>query len=251
MAGNKAFETVCVNSDTSTCVTDYEFLEVNSQSGLQSEYDGYVGMVSGKSGDTGALLVPTLFEQGVISENKFSFYLTNDYDLIDCPSCQSYIDFGTPDASIIGVQTIVWLPVVEDDKWWTNYISGFRWGNDDPNLYKLETKKVFTDTGTSCLIGPSLELGWVKSNLLNMVSQYYTNGEWGQVFSCSEIATLPSLFFLIGNYWFEVMPKDYIVAVDTRGQCAFCLTEDDTSDYWIMGSAFLRGFYSIYDYDTY
>ena len=51
--------------------------------------------------------------------------------------------------------------------WWTNYISGFKWGGEDnPVLYQLTTAKAFPDTGTSCLIGPDLELGWIKEQLL-------------------------------------------------------------------------------------
>lgn len=59
-------------------------------------------MVSGKNEDTGPLFVPELYAAGKLSQNRFSFYMTNDYDVDDCPTCQSYIDFGEPDTSIIG-----------------------------------------------------------------------------------------------------------------------------------------------------
>jgi hypothetical protein len=178
--------------------------------------------------------------------------MTNDADATDCVDCQSYMDFGAPDDAVINGQEIVWLDVVENDNGWTNYISGFKWGNDEsPILYQLGNLKAYTDTGTSCISGPTSELLWIKKQLLQMITSYSANTDWGEVFSCNEIYLLPSFYLLLGDYWFPVNPRDYVVEVSTDGQCSFCFTMVDTTDYWVLGTAFLRGWYSMYDYSTY
>ena len=51
-------------------------------------------MWSGASGQTKGLLVPQLYESGIISRNMFSFYLSNDGD-------DSFIDFGAPNPAVM------------------------------------------------------------------------------------------------------------------------------------------------------
>ena len=56
--------------------------------------------------------------------------MTNDANADDCVDCKSYIDFGTPNSAVIGSNSIVWLPIVENDNGWTNYITGLKWGGE-------------------------------------------------------------------------------------------------------------------------
>ena len=94
------------------------------------------------------LLIPHLFYENVIGESMFSFYLTGYEE-------ESYIDFGAYDKNAITDEDdIVWLDVINNDRWWTNYITGFKWGSQDPVLYSFVKTKAFTDTGSSCIIGP-------------------------------------------------------------------------------------------------
>ncbi len=66
---------------------------------------------------------------------------------------------------------------------------------------------------------------------------------------CNEISTLPVISFKIGGYWFEMLPSDYIVYYDSR-TCFACIFENDSNEYWILGDAFLRGYYSVHDYEN-
>ena len=105
LSGPYATDTVCATSDTDSCGTDFLFIAVDDQSGLYYRFDGIVGMWSGVDGSTSGLVVPQLYEQGVLSSNMFSFYMTAKAD-------QSYIDFGEPNPTIIGDgSSVVWLDV--------------------------------------------------------------------------------------------------------------------------------------------
>ena len=77
-------------------------------------------MWSGANGRTEGLLVPQLYESGIISRNMFSFYLTSYGD-------NSFIDFGTPNPAVMSTDEITWLDVLNEDgneTWWTNKITG-------------------------------------------------------------------------------------------------------------------------------
>ena len=52
---------------------------------------------------------------------------------------------------------ILWLNILSNNYWWSQYITGFRWGNGmgDSTEYKIDTISALTDTGTSCIIGPT------------------------------------------------------------------------------------------------
>mgnify|MGYP001329561808 CR=1 FL=1 len=60
---------------------------------------------------------------GVIDEPTFSFHMTNQ-------SGTSYIDFGTPDASITGAnyENVHWVDSQLDSPWWTGEVKSFKWG---------------------------------------------------------------------------------------------------------------------------
>ena len=51
----------------------------------------------------------------------------------------------------------------------------------------------------------------------------------------------------------QVKPEDYIVDVSAEKDeiyCAICLEANDSLGKWLLGDAFLRGWYSIHDYEN-
>ena len=79
-----------------------------------------MGMWSGANGRTEGLIVPNLYNSGVISRNMFSFFLSNTGD-------DSFIDFGVPNPRAMKNEEIVWLDVLNEDgneNWWSNKITG-------------------------------------------------------------------------------------------------------------------------------
>ena len=104
-----------------------------------------------------------LCDRGVISDCVFSFYLTGTYG-------SSYIDFGTPNPSIVKDSSkLLYLDIIDDDLYWTSKITGFRWGDDwdDKKEYKIPKANARTDTGTGCIAGPSSSIDSIMGTILN------------------------------------------------------------------------------------
>ena len=58
---------------------------------------------------------------------------------------------------------------------------------------------------------------------------------------------MPSFDLLFGGHWFTITPDEYVVPVFAdESYCSICLVAD--SGDWILGSAFLRGYYNIHDH---
>ena len=101
----------------------------------------------------------------------------------------------------------MWLNVVNKDNWWTNRVSGLHWGaenNDDDSIYKLDSTLAFTDTGTSCIYGPSMMIKFIRDRIMPIIPDLTADDGWGYTFDCSIRSSLPSFWLLFGNHWFEV-----------------------------------------------
>ena len=89
----------------------------------------------------------------------FSFYLTGHEE-------ESYIDFGPYDEQkITSIEDLVWLDVNPGEKLWSNSVTGLRWSHKSTELYKFERTRAFTDTGTSCILGPQDYIEWILETL--------------------------------------------------------------------------------------
>lgn len=176
-------------------------------------------MWSGADGNTGGLLVPHLHRRGIIKEPTFSVYLTSIPE-------ESFIDFGEPNLAVMSDPgAVVWLDVLNEDgneSWWTNKINGVRWGTDTKAVFALDERKAFTDTGTSCLIGPSLEIGYLTQVIVDHLTYFELDQIWGIVFNCRDREYLPTFELLYGSHWFEIRPEDYAVEVSKSGKCSLC-----------------------------
>ena len=153
LSGSWATGTACVQDNASTCAENFTWVALHTASGLTENADGIVGMGYAHTADghTNILYVPALFAAGVISENIFSFLITGDANTTG----NSYIDFGTPDTSVMTSESdIVWIPSTSVGGWWTNNVTGWRYTGSS-NEIGLPSTWALTDTGTSCLIGPS------------------------------------------------------------------------------------------------
>ena len=127
----------------------------------------------------------------------------------------SYIDFGTPDASIIGSTEVIYITIEDENYWWTSHVTGFRWGSsmNDSTEYIIPETEGLTDTGSSCIIGPSYQLTPIMNTILNLSDTVTRDNSWDYLFDCDDAALMPSFELLYGGYWFEVLPEDYIIEV--------------------------------------
>ena len=71
---------------------------------------------------------------------------------------------------------------------------------------------------------------------------------------CSEISFFPNIYLLLDGNWMQMEPKDYMTPV--QNWCAPCflkstiIDSDNDSQYWLLGSNFLRGYYTTFDMAT-
>jgi len=82
---------------------------------------------------------------------------------------------------------IVWLPTINDKYWgyfWTNYLTAIRFSNNSQDI-SFEKAPAITDSGSSCIVGPSAQITQIQRNVLKNVTIDFVDKSWGNVFSCS------------------------------------------------------------------
>ena len=203
LQGNWATDRVCPTTDTASCANTFKFIGIKTQSGLRTFEDGICGMWSAFSsgGFEDTLYVTSLFQAGAITEPTFSWYMTNT-------GGQSYIDFGTPDASIIGDgSNIHWVNAIQTSSWWANYVYSMKWGENSSSpgtVVTFTTVSGITDTGSSCIVGPSQYVSPIYNEIIGKISVTVANAGWGHIFWCSDAVNLPKFSIDFGGYWFEI-----------------------------------------------
>ena len=93
--GVECVDEVCILF--SACVEDFEFFYIEEQIGIREPIDGILGMARNQplhiapeeGNNTGPLYVEHLHSQGIVTDNKFSFYFTSPGEL-------SWVDIGEP-----------------------------------------------------------------------------------------------------------------------------------------------------------
>ena len=184
MTGSWATDWTCITNDDSTCVRDFTWVAISTASGLSVNEDGIVGMGYSHTtdGHSDIIYVPELFKAGVITENVFSFLITGDANTTG----NSYIDFGTPDTSVMtSVNDITWIPSTNVGGWWTSNITGWRYSGSTTEI-GLESTWGLTDTGTSCLYGPSSVLNTIIADATAaIVGTTSAAAGWGILFNCA------------------------------------------------------------------
>ena len=69
--------------------------------------------------------IKSLYSAGAITDPVFAFFFNSER------FGSSYLDIGVIDQSrMSNVDDLVTLPVVEEDFWWSNYVTGIKFGDD-------------------------------------------------------------------------------------------------------------------------
>ena len=214
-----------------------------------------IGLSSGGDGETDWLFTKGLYDNGVISQNMFSFSLKDMAE--ETTRGTSFIDFGPPDESAVtDLSDLVWLDVISGDPYWANYVRGLRFGglSDDIDAdFVFSTRRAYIDTTSTCIKGPREEVDFIHLALIDVVDTYteQENTVFTYFFDCSRNADkFKSIYFLFGDHWFEMTPEQYLYFGTFSINCSFCIFGYDDYDYWVLGSNFLRDWYSVHDYDN-
>ncbi|KAG5362981.1 Saccharopepsin [Yarrowia sp. B02] len=234
-----------VSQDTlklgSLVLPEQDFAEATSEPGLAfafGKFDGILGLAY----DTISVnkIVPPVYNavnRGLLDKNQFSFFLGDTAKGTD----GGVATFGGVDEDYFEGK-ITWLPVRRKAYWEVEFNS-ITLGDQTAELVNTGAA---IDTGTSLLALPS-GLAEVLNSEIGA-----TKGWSGQyTVDCEKVDSLPDLTFNFAGYNFTIGPRDY--TLELSGSCVSAFTGFDipapVGPIAIIGDAFLRRYYSVYDLD--
>jgi len=225
-------------------IAGQEFAEVTDVSGLGvgwnvGKFDGILGMAfQSIAVDNITTPFQQLWNQKLIPENIFSFYLTSD------PTKMGELTLGGTDTTHY-TGSLAWIPLTSATYWETN-MPYVRLGSDNTNY--ATTTKVVLDTGTSTLAGPVAD---VKNLAAALGATPVVPGEEYAIL-CEKGKTLPPLNIAIGTYVFTINGPDYLIEEEGDPLCVLGILGLDipapAGPLWIMGDVFIRQYYTVFDY---
>ena len=219
-------------------VKGQDFAEATSEPGLAfafGRFDGILGLGFDRLSVNG--IVPPFYNmvnQKKIDEPVFAFYLS-----AESGSDDSEVIFGGVNKDHY-TGKITEIPLRRKAYWEVDFNS-ISFGNETADL---ENTGVILDTGTSLIALPS-DLAELLNKEIGARKSY--NGQY--TVDCSARDNLPDITFNLNGYDFAIGPYDYIL--EMQGSCISTFMGMDfpapVGPLAILGDAFLRKWYSIYD----
>ncbi|KAH3678401.1 hypothetical protein WICMUC_001418 [Wickerhamomyces mucosus] len=223
-------------------IPNQDFAEATSEPGLAfafGKFDGILGLAY----DTISVnkIVPPIYNainSGLLDKGQFAFYLGDS----DKSTDGGVASFGGYDKSKF-TGDITWLPVRRKAYWEVSF-DGIALGDEYADL---QNTGAAIDTGTSLIALPS-----GLAEILN--AEIGAKKGWSGQYAveCDTRDSLPDLTFTFSGYNFTITPYDYTLEVS--GSCISAFTPLDfpapIGPLAIIGDAFLRKYYSIYDIDN-
>ncbi|KAF7631637.1 putative vacuolar protease A [Aspergillus flavus] len=176
-----------------------------------------------------------MLDQNLLDEPVFAFYLSDTYK-----GRTSEITFGGVDEQHYSGE-IVKIPLRRKAYWEVEF-SGLFFGD---HFADVEDTGAILDTGSS-LIGLPSGLFETVNKEIGATRDY--QGRY--ILDCDKRSFMPSLTFVLGEYNFTIDPKDY--SLQEQNFCMSALVPMDfpgpTGPLVVLGDAFLRRWYSVYDF---
>ena len=216
-----------------------DFAEATNEPGLAFAFGRFDGIL-GLAYDTISVnhIVPpfyNLMKQGLIDEPIFGFYLS------DSEEGSEMILGGISEAHYTGKMTRIPL---RRKAYWEVEFDAITYGDETADF---ENTGVILDTGTSLITLPS-----DLAELLNKEIGAKKGWTGQYTIDCAKRDGLESMTFTLQGYNFTISPYDYILEV--QGSCVSAITALDipapAGPLAILGDAFLRRYYTVYDLKT-
>ncbi|KAG0086811.1 Vacuolar protease A [Podila epicladia] len=213
------------------------FAESLTSSALFSRavFDGVFGLAYQEMSSSGE--IPpflAMAEQKAMHNSVFGFYMGKG---------KGELSLGGYDGSKIAGNEVLWANVVKKG-YWEIKMQKVKSGNAD--LLKTPVHAI-VDTGTTQIIMPVDLARHLHSKVLPGAKHIH-DGIYSLPCNGEE---MPTLRFQIESKYFEVPPNLYTLQEVAPGRCmsGFAGEEVDGTA-WILGDVFLRGVYSIFDFDN-
>lgn len=247
LEGKTYTDTVCLDSLSTTCATDFEYFAFHYQTGLFEPVEGILGMcmgyqmiLSAEEIEVGPLFAEALKDAGKVTTNEFSFAMNG----MDADG--SYVDFGPPKGTRIqgGLQSLVYMPFYEDFFWSVPW-QGIAFGGDG---YSAEGAYTIFDTGTSHIfLPPSMFEPFVMETLKEAGMPEYVI-QYGIIFvECSSASKFKPIQMMFGDQWITINPKDYIWDALGDGRTCILLMMANSYEFALLGQPVFQGYYTHHD----
>jgi len=214
-----------------------DFAEAVKEPGLAFAFGKFDGIL-GLGYDTISVnhIIPPFYNminQGLVDSPVFSFRLgSSEQDGGEAV-------FGGIDESAYKGK-ITYVPV-RRKAYWEVELEKVSFGNDQ---LELESTGAAIDTGTSLIVLPT-DIAEMLNTQIGAKKSW--NGQY-QV-DCAKVPSLPDLAFYFGGKPYPLKGTDYILEV--QGTCISAFTGMDLNlpggSLWIIGDAFLRRYFTVYD----
>jgi len=232
-----------VSQDTVTIgdltVKDLLFAEATAEPGLAfafGRFDGIMGLAYDTISVNG--IVPPFYEmvnKGMLDEPVFAFYLGDQEE-------GSVVTFGGVDKShYTGELTKIPL---RRKAYWEVDLDAIALGDESA---EFENTGAILDTGTSLIVLPT-----TMAELINKDIGAKKGFGGSYTIECDKRASLPDMTFTLSGTNWTISPYDY--TIEAQGSCISAFQGMDipapAGPLVILGDAFLRRYYSVYDHGS-
>lgn len=230
--GDLQLDRVCLGEGANGCaptafVTAYE---MSNEPFSLFPYDGVLGLgLPASSLNRRFNLMGNLAEERVLESNLFSVWLAEEGE------GSSEVTFGRWKTERLG-SGITWVPVNYESGVWELEMDDLALGNTKLNQCGKSHCKALLDTGSSAIGAPKAMVDALAEEL-------------GVKEDCSNFGQLQTVGFVIGNFVLNLDPKDYIAKTSSGCYAQFFPIDipPPKGPLVLLGSPFLRRYYTIYD----